>query len=141
MLTSDLELGLDQRKHVAGVRGTHAQGSEDASQREERQVGDAEGVQADDGARGHMTDVATEGDLTGGGRAQLPNAPATEQRGGEHPQSRGGRRRAGEEGSTRGRGGGQGSAIMWVREGLEFETEIASDTAALNGLVYEILAA
>ncbi len=28
---------------------------------------------------------------------------------------------------------------MSVREGLEFETEIASDTAALNGLVGEIL--
>ena len=28
-----------------------------------------------------------------------------------------------------------GIAIMSVREGLEFETEIASDTAALNGLV------
>ncbi|MDQ3199468.1 MAG: hydrogenase expression/formation protein HypE [Verrucomicrobiota bacterium] len=34
-----------------------------------------------------------------------------------------------------------GIAIMSVREGLEFETEIASDTAALNGLVSEILAA
>ncbi|MEO6971789.1 MAG: hydrogenase expression/formation protein HypE [Chthoniobacterales bacterium] len=34
-----------------------------------------------------------------------------------------------------------GIAIMSVREGLEFETEIASDTAALNGLVHEILAA
>ncbi len=32
-----------------------------------------------------------------------------------------------------------GIAIMSVREGLEFETEIASDTAALNGLVSEIL--
>jgi hydrogenase expression/formation protein HypE len=32
-----------------------------------------------------------------------------------------------------------GIAIMSVREGLEFETEIASDTAALNGLVAEIL--
>ena len=32
-----------------------------------------------------------------------------------------------------------GIAIMSVREGLEFETEIASDTAALNGLVEEIL--
>ncbi|MGH8092203.1 MAG: hydrogenase expression/formation protein HypE [Chthoniobacterales bacterium] len=34
-----------------------------------------------------------------------------------------------------------GIAIMSVREGLEFETEIASDTAALNGLVGELLAA
>ncbi len=33
-----------------------------------------------------------------------------------------------------------GIAIMSVREGLEFETEIASDSAALNGLVGEILA-
>ena len=32
-----------------------------------------------------------------------------------------------------------GIAIMSVREGLEFETEIASDTAALNGLVSAIL--
>ncbi|MBA3833454.1 MAG: hydrogenase expression/formation protein HypE [Chthoniobacterales bacterium] len=32
-----------------------------------------------------------------------------------------------------------GIAIMSVREGLEFETEIASDTAALNGLVEVIL--
>jgi hydrogenase expression/formation protein HypE len=34
-----------------------------------------------------------------------------------------------------------GIAIMSVREGLEFESEIASDTAALNGLVHEILEA
>jgi hydrogenase expression/formation protein HypE len=34
-----------------------------------------------------------------------------------------------------------GIAIMSVREGLEFETEIASDTAALNGLVSAVLAA
>ncbi|CAN5417482.1 hydrogenase expression/formation protein HypE [soil metagenome] len=34
-----------------------------------------------------------------------------------------------------------GIAIMSVREGLEFESEIASDSAALNGLVNEILAA
>ncbi|MBA3962142.1 MAG: hydrogenase expression/formation protein HypE [Chthoniobacterales bacterium] len=34
-----------------------------------------------------------------------------------------------------------GIAIMSVREGLEFETEIASDTAALHGLVEEILRA
>jgi len=34
-----------------------------------------------------------------------------------------------------------GIAIMSVREGLEFETEIASDTAALNGMVSELLAA
>lgn len=33
-----------------------------------------------------------------------------------------------------------GIAIMSVREGLEFETEIASDTAPLNGLVESILA-
>jgi hydrogenase expression/formation protein HypE len=32
-----------------------------------------------------------------------------------------------------------GIAIMSVREGLEFETEIASDTAALHGLVSELL--
>jgi hydrogenase expression/formation protein HypE len=32
-----------------------------------------------------------------------------------------------------------GIAIMSVREGLEFETEIASDTAPLNGLVETIL--
>jgi len=34
-----------------------------------------------------------------------------------------------------------GIAIMSVREGLEFETEIASDTAPLNGLVETMLAA
>jgi hydrogenase expression/formation protein HypE len=34
-----------------------------------------------------------------------------------------------------------GIAIMSVREGLEFETEIISDTAPLNGLVQSILAA
>ena len=34
-----------------------------------------------------------------------------------------------------------GIAIMSVREGLEFETEIASDTAALNGLVAALLEA
>lgn len=34
-----------------------------------------------------------------------------------------------------------GIAIMSVREGLEFESEIASDTAPLNGLVETILAA
>jgi hydrogenase expression/formation protein HypE len=34
-----------------------------------------------------------------------------------------------------------GIAIMSVREGLEFDTEIASDTAPLNGLVDAILAA
>ncbi len=33
-----------------------------------------------------------------------------------------------------------GIAIMSVREGLEFESEIASDTAPLNGLVDSILA-
>src|SRR5262249_21943391 len=37
--------------------------------------------------------------------------------------------------------GSHGMAIMSVREGLEFETPIASDTAALNGLVQAILAA
>ncbi len=34
-----------------------------------------------------------------------------------------------------------GIAIMSVREGLEFETEIASDSAALNGLVGDLLLA
>ena len=34
-----------------------------------------------------------------------------------------------------------GMAIMSVREGLEFETQIFSDTAALNGLVEKMLAA
>jgi hydrogenase expression/formation protein HypE len=34
-----------------------------------------------------------------------------------------------------------GVAIMSVREGLEFETTLASDSAALNGLVQEVLAA
>jgi hydrogenase expression/formation protein HypE len=34
-----------------------------------------------------------------------------------------------------------GIAIMSVREGLEFETEISSDTAPLNGLVKAVLAA
>ncbi len=34
-----------------------------------------------------------------------------------------------------------GIAIMSVREGLEFETEIKSDTAALNGMVAEMLRA
>lgn len=33
-----------------------------------------------------------------------------------------------------------GMAIMSVRDGLEFETQIVSDTAALNGLVQEMLA-
>jgi len=33
-----------------------------------------------------------------------------------------------------------GIAIMSVREGLEFETEISSDTAPLNGLVHAVLA-
>ncbi|QJW94956.1 [NiFe] hydrogenase metallocenter assembly protein HypE [Frigoriglobus tundricola] len=37
--------------------------------------------------------------------------------------------------------GNHGIAIMSVREGLEFETIIASDTAPLNGLVNEMLAA
>lgn len=35
--------------------------------------------------------------------------------------------------------GDHGMAIMSVREGLEFETTIRSDTAALNGLIGEIL--
>jgi hydrogenase expression/formation protein HypE len=34
-----------------------------------------------------------------------------------------------------------GIAIMSVREGLDFETEISSDTAPLNGLVHAVLAA
>jgi len=33
-----------------------------------------------------------------------------------------------------------GMAIMSVREGLEFETEIRSDTAPLNGLVEAMIA-
>ena len=37
--------------------------------------------------------------------------------------------------------GDHGMAIMSVREGLQFETEIVSDTAALNGLVEALLAA
>jgi len=37
--------------------------------------------------------------------------------------------------------GDHGMAIMSVREGLEFESEITSDTAALNGLVERILSA
>ena len=36
--------------------------------------------------------------------------------------------------------GNHGVAILSVREGLEFETEIASDTAPLNGLIAEMLA-
>lgn len=36
--------------------------------------------------------------------------------------------------------GNHGVAIMSVREGLEFETVIESDTAALNGLIAEMLA-
>jgi len=36
---------------------------------------------------------------------------------------------------------GDGVAVMSVREGLEFEVEIASDTQALNGLVDAMLAA
>lgn len=36
--------------------------------------------------------------------------------------------------------GDHGMAIMSVREGLEFETAIKSDTAALNGMVADILA-
>jgi len=37
--------------------------------------------------------------------------------------------------------GDHGMAIMSVREGLEFETTIRSDTAALNGLIEQILSA
>jgi hydrogenase expression/formation protein HypE len=37
--------------------------------------------------------------------------------------------------------GDHGMAVMSVREGLEFETEIRSDTAALNGLVEAMLVA
>ncbi|NJM42502.1 MAG: hydrogenase expression/formation protein HypE [Anaerolineae bacterium] len=37
--------------------------------------------------------------------------------------------------------GDHGMAVMSVREGLEFETEIRSDTVALNGLVEAMLAA
>jgi hydrogenase expression/formation protein HypE len=37
--------------------------------------------------------------------------------------------------------GDHGMAIMSVREGLSFETEIQSDSAALNGLVADLLAA
>lgn len=37
--------------------------------------------------------------------------------------------------------GNHGIAILCVREGLEFESRITSDTAALNGLVTEMLAA
>jgi len=40
-----------------------------------------------------------------------------------------------------GRIGDHGIAILSVREGLEFETAVESDTAALNGLVTAILAA
>jgi len=40
-----------------------------------------------------------------------------------------------------GRLGDHGIAIMSVREGLQFESEIKSDTAPLNGLVAEMLAA
>jgi hydrogenase expression/formation protein HypE len=37
--------------------------------------------------------------------------------------------------------GDHGMAIMSVREGLEFESQIRSDCAALNGLIAEVLAA
>jgi hydrogenase expression/formation protein HypE len=37
--------------------------------------------------------------------------------------------------------GDHGMAVMSVREGLEFETEIVSDSAPLNGLVADMLAA
>ena len=37
--------------------------------------------------------------------------------------------------------GDHGMAIMSVREGLEFESQIRSDCAALNGMIAEVLAA
>jgi hydrogenase expression/formation protein HypE len=42
---------------------------------------------------------------------------------------------------TSGTIGDHGMAIMSVREGLEFESQIRSDCAALNGLIAEVLAA
>jgi hydrogenase expression/formation protein HypE len=51
------------------------------------------------------------------------------------------RARAGDKIIVSGSIAAHGIAIMSVREGLEFETEIASDTAPLNGLVAAILAA
>jgi len=52
-----------------------------------------------------------------------------------------GRARAGDKVIVSGEIAVHGMAIMSVREGLEFETEIASDTAPLNHLVESILAA
>ena len=49
------------------------------------------------------------------------------------------RARAGDQIIVSGQIAVHGIAIMSVREGLEFETEIASDTAPLNGLVASIL--
>ncbi|MDB6020667.1 MAG: hypE [Pedosphaera sp.] len=51
-----------------------------------------------------------------------------------------GRARAGDKILINGPVAVHGIAIMSVREGLEFETEIASDTAPLNGLVAAMLA-
>jgi hydrogenase expression/formation protein HypE len=51
-----------------------------------------------------------------------------------------GRARAGDKIILSGQIAVHGMAIMSLREGLEFETEIASDTAPLNGLVDSILA-
>jgi hydrogenase expression/formation protein HypE len=51
------------------------------------------------------------------------------------------RARAGDKVILSGKIAEHGMAIMSVREGLEFETEIASDTAPLNGLVAAMLAA
>ena len=49
--------------------------------------------------------------------------------------------RPGDEVLASGTLGDHGMAIMSVREGLEFESEIASDTAPLHGLVADMLAA
>ncbi|HEY6839706.1 MAG TPA: hydrogenase expression/formation protein HypE [Chthoniobacterales bacterium] len=51
-----------------------------------------------------------------------------------------GRARAGDQIIVSGEIAVHGIAIMSVREGLEFETEILSDTASLNGLVKAVLA-
>ena len=51
-----------------------------------------------------------------------------------------GRARAGDKVIVSGQIAAHGMAIMSVREGLEFETQIASDTAPLNDLVNTILA-
>jgi hydrogenase expression/formation protein HypE len=52
-----------------------------------------------------------------------------------------GRARSGDKVIVSGEIAVHGIAIMSVREGLEFETEIRSDTASLNGLVNAMLAA